>query len=145
MAWSCPTTDTWTERQLSLKVIGLRVARFFLVQNTKTGEKIPKYHKYNNRTQNISNGRKIDQMSIKYTNILHFKTLQNVPKILIFGLKINHLATMIGLSKTQRNHTCLLLLWFRQQKNPFKSWWWADTFVSGNRSYDLPMLANIMI
>jgi hypothetical protein len=33
-------------------------------------------------------------MVIKYTNIFHSKALQNVPKVEIFGLKINHLATL---------------------------------------------------
>jgi hypothetical protein len=37
----------------------------------------PKYYKW---LKNRPNGRKIDQMSIKYTNILHCKTLHNVPK-----------------------------------------------------------------
>jgi hypothetical protein len=54
------------------------VARFFLVQNTKTGKNIPNYHKI---YQSVSNGRKIDQMVIKYTKIAHSKTLQNLPKL----------------------------------------------------------------
>jgi hypothetical protein len=32
-------------------------------------------------------------MTIKYTNIFHFKTLQNIHKLGFFGLKIYHLAT----------------------------------------------------
>jgi hypothetical protein len=31
---------------------------------------------------------------MKYTNILHSKALQNLPKLGYFGLKINHLATL---------------------------------------------------
>jgi hypothetical protein len=34
-------------------------------------------------------------MVIKYTNIYHSNALQNIPKFGIFGLKINHLATLI--------------------------------------------------
>jgi hypothetical protein len=34
------------------------------------------------------------QVFIKYTDIFHFKTLQNFPKFGIFGLKTNHLATL---------------------------------------------------
>jgi hypothetical protein len=34
-------------------------------------------------------------MVIKYTNIFHSKVVQNLPKIGIFGLKINHLATLM--------------------------------------------------
>jgi hypothetical protein len=44
-----------------------RVARFFLVQHTKTGENIPNDHKIYQMAINISNGRKIHQMDIKYT------------------------------------------------------------------------------
>jgi hypothetical protein len=56
-----------------------KVARFFysIYQN---GKNIPKKHKYTNWRQTIPNGRKIDQMVIKYTNIVHCKTLQNLPK-----------------------------------------------------------------
>jgi hypothetical protein len=47
----------------------------------------------------MPNGYEIYQMAIKYTNIFHRKTLQNLPKlelIGIFGLKTNHLATRLG-------------------------------------------------
>jgi hypothetical protein len=37
--------------------------------------------KYTIWPQNISNGRKIDQMVIKYTKNFHSKTLQNLPKL----------------------------------------------------------------
>jgi hypothetical protein len=70
----------------------LRVARFFLVQHTKTGENIPNNHK-------------IYQMARKYTRwpknrpncheIYQHLPLQDPPKftqIGIFGLKTNHLA-----------------------------------------------------
>jgi hypothetical protein len=50
-----------------------------LVQHTKTGKNIPNNPKYNKWSQNILNGRKIDQMSIKYTNIFHCMTVQNLP------------------------------------------------------------------
>jgi hypothetical protein len=43
--------------------------------------------------QNVPNGRKIDEMSIKYTNIFHCKTRQKFTQIAIFGLKIYHLAS----------------------------------------------------
>jgi hypothetical protein len=58
-----------------------RVARFFLVENTKTGKNIPNYHIITKWPQNISDGRKIDQIVIKYTKIFHSKTLQNLPKL----------------------------------------------------------------
>jgi hypothetical protein len=41
-----------------------RVARFFLVQNTKTGKYIPNDHKDTKWPENIPNGRYIDQMAI---------------------------------------------------------------------------------
>jgi hypothetical protein len=34
-------------------------------------------------------------MAIEYTNLFHFKAPQNLDKYLIFGLKINHLATLV--------------------------------------------------
>jgi hypothetical protein len=39
-------------------------------------------------------GRKINEMVIKNANIFHSKTLQTFTQIGIFGLKINHLATL---------------------------------------------------
>jgi hypothetical protein len=38
--------------------------------------------------------RKIEQIFIKYTNIFHCQTLQNLSKIDIFGRKVYHLATL---------------------------------------------------
>jgi hypothetical protein len=58
-----------------------RVARFFLAQHTKTRKKFQITIKYKERPQNIPNGRKIDQMAIKYTNIFHRKSFQNLPKL----------------------------------------------------------------
>jgi hypothetical protein len=55
--------------------------------------------KYAQKLLNMPNGYEIYQMAIKYTNIFHRKTLQNLPKlelIGIFGLKTNHLATRLG-------------------------------------------------
>jgi hypothetical protein len=49
-----------------LATILIWVARFFPVQHTKSGKKVP-------------NGRKIYQKATKYTNIFHCKTLQNLP------------------------------------------------------------------
>jgi hypothetical protein len=64
--------------------------------------KIPKrgkiYHittKYTKCPYNTLNGRKIEQMPIKFAKIFHCKTLQNVcTKIGILGLKLYHLATL---------------------------------------------------
>jgi hypothetical protein len=44
----------------------------------------------------IPNGQKLYRTAIKYTNIFHSKALQNTyTQIGIFGLKINHLATLV--------------------------------------------------
>jgi hypothetical protein len=51
-----------------------QVCQIFLDAKYQNGEK------YTKLAQNISNGRKIGQMSIKYTNTLHCKTLLNLPK-----------------------------------------------------------------
>jgi hypothetical protein len=58
-----------------------RVARFFVTQYTKTGENIPNYYNITKWPLNIPNGRKIFQMTIKYTNIFHSKALQDLPKL----------------------------------------------------------------
>jgi hypothetical protein len=44
-------------------------------------------------------------MVIKYTKIFYFKTLQKLPKIGIFDLKTNHLATLNG-PTTMAVHLC---------------------------------------
>jgi hypothetical protein len=51
----------------------------------------------NNHTewpQNITNGCKTDQTALKFTNIFRCKTLQNLPKLGFFCLKICHPATL---------------------------------------------------
>jgi hypothetical protein len=56
------------------------VARFVLVQHTKTGKMNQITIKFTKCPQNISNASKIDQKVIKYTSIFHCKFLQNLPK-----------------------------------------------------------------
>jgi hypothetical protein len=34
-------------------------------------------------------------MAVKYTNIFHSKALQNIPKLVFWVVKINHLATLL--------------------------------------------------
>jgi hypothetical protein len=59
-----------------------RVARYFSVQQNKTGKNIYQITKqYTKCPYNKSNVRKIDQMSIKYTNVFHCKALPNLPKL----------------------------------------------------------------
>jgi hypothetical protein len=61
------------------------------------GPYIPKREKYTKWLQTISNRHKLYQMVIKYMyNIYHSKALQNLPKYGIFGLKTNHLATLLS-------------------------------------------------
>jgi hypothetical protein len=79
-----------------------RVARFFIGTTYQNGKNISNYQNILDGYElNLPDGRKIDQLSIRYTNIpisLQFpsKFTQNG----IYGLKINHLAT---LSKTRTN------------------------------------------
>jgi hypothetical protein len=71
-----------------------RVARFFLVQYTKMGENIPNYHKM---YQMVVKYIKCPQNGPKVHKIHQHLPLQGPPKcirITIFGLKINHLATL---------------------------------------------------
>jgi hypothetical protein len=51
----------------------------------------------------------MDRVSVKYTIIFHFKTLQNLPKFVFFGTKTNHLAT---LKQTEKNVPFRLLFFF---------------------------------
>jgi hypothetical protein len=71
--------------------------QIFLGATYQNGENVPNDHKlYEMATKYIPEGRKIDQIAIKYTKI-HIP-LQNPPKynqIGILGLKICHLATLI--------------------------------------------------
>jgi hypothetical protein len=50
--------------------------------------------KYTKWALNTPIGRKIDQITIKYTNIFHCKTLQKFSQRGIFGLKFFHLAIL---------------------------------------------------
>jgi hypothetical protein len=52
--------------------------KIHLLNGHKIYQMITKYIKW---LQNIPNGRNIDQLAIKYTNIFHCKTLQNLPKM----------------------------------------------------------------
>jgi hypothetical protein len=80
-------------------MVGHRVARFFLGATYQNGKNVPKW------PQNIPNGHKffqiavkyLQQMAIKFTNI--FLYYIDSPKFTltgIFGLKIYHLATLVG-------------------------------------------------
>jgi hypothetical protein len=84
-----------------LTQIQRRVARFFLVHDTKTGKNVPNEHKlyqmaitYPKCLTNIPNG----QYKHKHFPI---KGPQKLTQIWIFGLKINHLATLIPTAKLQ--------------------------------------------
>jgi hypothetical protein len=64
---------------------------------------------YTKRPLIISNGHKIFQMVIKYTNLYHSKALQNLPKFGIFGLRTNNLATPVWPSKLWDNLSCVAI------------------------------------
>jgi hypothetical protein len=54
----------------------IRVARFSLIQHTKTG----KYTKCPQNIPSVQMAVKTDQMAIKNNNIVHYKTLENLSK-----------------------------------------------------------------
>jgi hypothetical protein len=58
-----------------------RVARFFLVYDTKTGKKYQMKTHCSKWSQNIPNGHKIFLMAIKYINIFQSETLKMIPKL----------------------------------------------------------------
>jgi hypothetical protein len=78
----------------SVAFVQIRVARFFLVQHTKTGKIYQITTKYTKWSQNIPNDRKIDQMAIQYT-----KSLKNVTQIRNLGLKNCHLAILVQIRR----------------------------------------------
>jgi hypothetical protein len=49
---------------------------------------MPKREKNAKWPQNIPNGHKIYIMAVKWTNIVLYKTLENLPKLGFFGLQI---------------------------------------------------------
>jgi hypothetical protein len=91
-------------------IVWFRVARFVAIQYTETGGNIPKPkgHLITKRPYYIPNGHNIFhmdiiyvyQMDITYTNIFHLKALPNNTKFGFFGLKINHLATLVLFGRT---------------------------------------------
>jgi hypothetical protein len=71
--------------------------QIFLGTIYQNGEKYTRFTtKYTKLPQTILNGRKIDQMSIKYTNIFHCKDPTKFTQIALFCLKIYHLATLLS-------------------------------------------------
>jgi hypothetical protein len=66
-----------------------------LVHDTKTGINVPNEHKI----YQMVNIHKIFQMTMKYITIFRSQALQNLPKSVFFGLKTNHLATLIMTSR----------------------------------------------
>jgi hypothetical protein len=60
---------------------------FSLLQNTKTGKNIQITTNYTKCPWNLTKDRKMDQVSIKYTNIFRCKTVQNLPKFWILVWK----------------------------------------------------------
>jgi hypothetical protein len=55
---------------------------------------MPNYYKITKCPYDIPNGSKLLLMTRPYQNIFHSKVLQNIPKLVFFGLKRNHLATL---------------------------------------------------
>jgi hypothetical protein len=67
----------WAEQ----KCLDNRVARFLLVQHTKTVKIYQMSTKCTKCPDNLPIGRKIYQMAKKYTDIFHDKTLKNLPQM----------------------------------------------------------------
>jgi hypothetical protein len=65
-----------------LVVVGC--GQIFLGKAYQNGGKIPNDHKMYQMAITFTTWPKIYQMAIKYTNIFHYKTLQNVPKMGFF-------------------------------------------------------------
>jgi hypothetical protein len=87
-------------------------------KHTKTGKIYQRTTNYTKRPYKqytyYVNGQKVFQMAVKYTYIFHYKALQNIPEI--FGLKINHLATLVR-SHEQGIGICTILCRIRTKSN----------------------------
>jgi hypothetical protein len=101
-------------------------------QQPETGKIYQVTIKYPQWQQNIPNGRKIDQMAIKYTNIFHCKTLQNLKTWDFWfenmpsgnpGPKVIFLAFRSGLSAPVCSRQGCQMVYF-QTKNPFFGKFW---------------------
>jgi hypothetical protein len=57
----------------------------YIYQNWQIYTKLPQHYQM---IKNIPNSRKIFQMTIKYTNVFHFKAPQNLPKLGFFSFEI---------------------------------------------------------
>jgi hypothetical protein len=103
----CSTTKTqpWKVSLFSALHRGCQIFLGIIYQNgeiyTKLPQNIPNYHKIYQMviqdyklSYNIPNVHKIFRMAIQYINIFQSRALQNLPKLGIFGLKRNHLATL---------------------------------------------------
>jgi hypothetical protein len=103
-------SNSWDKSHFCWKTYR-QVAAFFLGLPDFSRCLIPKPEKmYQNNTYctqwswNIPNLRKILRRDIKYNNIFQSSALQNLPKLVFFDLKINHLATLYRLkSRRLRN------------------------------------------
>jgi hypothetical protein len=71
----------------------IRIAIFYLAQHTKAVKMYQNDHKIHQMA--IKCTKYVDQLVITYTNIFICTTLQNLPKLGFFGLKIYHLATLL--------------------------------------------------
>jgi hypothetical protein len=90
-------------------VCGRQGCQIFLGATYQNRETIPNDHTYNTSNDYkipIPNGRKsvwYTKWPQKYDNIVHNKTIENLPKLGIFGLKIYHMATLVeGVTGTVR-------------------------------------------
>jgi hypothetical protein len=80
-------------RQLEM---AFRVARFFLLQLTKTGENVPNDHRLH-----IPQCHKIYQGAVTYSSFIYSEALENLPKLDFLVWKyIYHLATLMELPLT---------------------------------------------
>jgi hypothetical protein len=75
----CPLPSLLSRQKKRVQNQGCQI---FLVQHTKMGKNIYQINmKYTKLLHNIPNSSKVDQTTVKITNIFLFKTLQNLPKL----------------------------------------------------------------
>jgi hypothetical protein len=132
---NCPQANSFASKIsfsfLPMSEVGIRVARFFLTQYTKTVKKRQTYQNITKWPWNIPDDNKIFQMTVKYTNMFLCKALQNLPKLgfLVWKYTIwqhwtRHQALFMNIHRAKFSCAGPLEKWYcfrKQKKNCLKT------------------------
>jgi hypothetical protein len=96
---------------------------FYRYSKPKWGNIYQITRKYTRCPQNMANGRKIDQMAAKYTNIFYCKTLENLPKFGFFVWKYTIWQPCVIQSEQREWRQCLKSNLEKEKKRTEKRNW----------------------